>query len=402
MTSYYRKETKGDKLTVMEMFVIVECLLVFAIYFFTIFEQETLTSLCIAANYVVVAGMTAFSLMIYKSGKMFYLWFFLVAASMYATFVTAGSITFTYLKKWLMFTSTVNMFFWVTNTKISLRMIKSIKITTFIIAVLFVFAYITGRTGSPDEFNGALTFNFSNPNMTGISLLAVCLHIFVMAIENKVFIKKNICLALAVILTWFIFKTSARSCIVAMVAFFIISFFKKKYSRVVTFMVVIFPLIFVILYMKLIDTDFISIFEFMESEGKSLTSRERIWEYVIQIIKMRPLFGHYYVVTKGSGLANLHNIHLDTLAAYGTITFILKIWFLNAVLNAVGNNNTKNGNFSIIAFYAVLLSGTFEAALFSGSEGVYFIVGGFLMLTKYHNKSEKSILKGYDYKKGIE
>ncbi len=372
--------------TLIDFLVRLECITVFAIYVFTIFEQETLTSLCIALNFLIITAMTAMSFFGKGETKIFFIWFFTVGISLLSVIVTGYALSFGYMKKWIMFASTVNMFFWVSNSEMSEPMIKDLKKTAVAIALLLIFAYVTGKTGESNSFQGALTFNFTNPNFTAISILPVCFYMFILASEHRTKLRGVLYLGLAAVLAWFVWETTARACMMAMIAFLILLIFVRKYSRALTFVVVIFPLVFAILYIRLLDTEVMQWFEFLESEGKELNSRERIWAYVFSIIERNPIWGNYYIATGGSGLANLHNIHLDTIASYGTIVFAFTIGIMLTVVNKIGEGVRKWGMVGISAFYAIILSGTFEASLFSGSQGVYFLVGGFLMMAKYHKK----------------
>ena len=377
--------------TLIDFLVQIECITVFAIYLFTILEQDTIVSVCIALNFLIITAMTAMSFFGRGETKIFFIWFFTLGLSLLTVFLTGYSISFNYLKKWLMFASTVNMFFWVSNSEISEEMIRNLKKTAVFIALLFIFAYATGRTGVSDSFHGSLTFNFNNPNFTAISILPICFYMIIMASENRTKLRGVLYLGLGIVLAWFVWKTTARACILAVIAFFVMMIFCRRYSRALTFVIVIFPLVFAIVYMKLIDTEFMNWFEILESEGKALNSREGIWAYVFAIIESNPIFGNYYIATGGSGLSNLHNIHLDTIASYGSIVFAFTVWIMVAVLNKIGEGVQKWGMVEIAAFYAVILSGTFEAALFSGSQGVYFLVGGFLMMAKYHKKQRMPV-----------
>ena len=372
--------------TLIEFLVHIECITVFAIYLFTILKQDTIVSVCIALNFIIITGMTVISFFGRGETKIFFMWFFTLGISLLAIFLTGYSFSFGYLKKWIMFASTINMFFWVSNSDISGKMVKNLKKTAEFIALLFVIAYVTGETGVSASFNGALTFNFSNPNFTAISILPICFYMFILASENKTRIRGAFYLVIALTLVWFVWQTTARACILAVIAFFVMLIFCRRYNRVLTFLIVIFPLVFAIAYIKLIDTDFMRWFEILESEGKALNSRERVWIYAFAILRRKPVFGNYYISTGGSGLSNLHNIHLDTIASYGSIVFAFTVRIMMAVLNKIGEGVRKWGMVGIAAFYAVILSGTFEAALFSGSQGVYFLIGGFLMMSKYYKK----------------
>lgn len=383
------EKKSANKGFIINSLICLECACIFGVYLFTIFEQETLSSICIALNFLIVTAMLGTNFLGTGSRKMFLIWFLVIGCSLFSVVLTGYSMSFNYLKKWLMFASTINMFFWISNTQINSLMIRALKVTTILIEILFIFAYFVGTPGYLGRY---LTFNFSNPNFAAISLLPICIYMLIYALGTRGKIRMLLYLALAAILAWFIWMTESRTCILSIAAFVVLLLFKKKYNRWFTFVIVIFPFVFAILYMQLIETDFVKWFAFLESEGKGLNSRERIWQYVFFIIDSAPFFGHYFVVTGGSGLANLHNIHLDTIASYGYIVFALTVWIMNFILNKIGEGITRMGNVGILAFYTVILSGTFEAALFSGSQGVYFLVGGFLMMAKYYKEKEQARL----------
>ncbi len=221
-------------------------------------------------------------------------------------------------------------------------------------------------------------------------------------IIRKKKLTKIIYLMLSTAILIFIWITEARSCIIAAILFIILKFIPyDKYNRQFTFMVILFPLIFAIVYLVIINNSEIrGYLEFAESEGKTLTSRVAIWERAIDIIKDNLILGNYNKATDGTGMGQLHNIHLDTLAAYGIPTFITMIIFLNKIVNTIGENIKEKYQLTgVYAFYAVIIAATFEAALFSGSQGVYVFSGVFLMIAKYDRDSTaKRLIKIKDDK----
>ncbi len=351
--------------------------------FCAIWQIDAVTSAIIALSFIITAAL-AFITIANKNNKYTVVMWIFIALLSYLS-VSQGSLVtdFSYLKEWIMFMTTINLYFWVYAAKVEDKMIKRIFLCGMITAIIFILGFITGRTNANPRMPQLVTFGLSNPNLTGIYILNVFLCIFILTkFLNKKFFRL-ICYAICAILFYFIWLTEARSCIIAAVGCVFLSFLpNKKYSKLLTFVILIFPLIFVFLYLELIDTGIVNIFEFMKSEGKSLTSRVKIWEEVIYIIKNNFLFGNYLY---GSG--NRHNTHLMILAAFGIFTFALVIIYLNRIINYIGTYiREKYQLIALYAFYAVILMGTFEAALFSGSQGMYVFSGAFLMIAKYVNQ----------------
>lgn len=356
--------------------------------FAIIWQFNSVTSAMVAVSFLITATLAFITIANKNNRYTVLLWIFIALLS-YLSVSNGNLVTsFDYLKDWIMFMTTINLYFWIYAAKINDKMIKRIFICGIVTAIIFIAAFITGRTYANPRLPNMVTFGMSNPNLTGIYIFNVFLCVFILTkfLNKKLF--KFICYIVCCILFYFIWITEARSCIIAAIACVLLSFLpNKKYSKLLTFSILIFPLIFVFIYLKLINTDIANIFDFMKSDGKSLTSRVRIWEETIYIIRSDLLFGNYLY---GSG--NRHNTHLMILAAFGIFTFTLVIIYLNRVVNHIGTYiREKNQLISLYAFYAVILMGTFEAVLFSGSQGMYVFSGAFLMIAKYLKKESTEV-----------
>ncbi len=364
---------------------VLEVVCVFLAVFSTVWEVNNVASLVISGNFILIAMLIFTTITSNVNKKAMFIWLGVIFLSYIAMVSASYTVSFDYMKKWIMFISTISFLYWILISEVNEMMIKSLHICGVALGVMFVVAYFAEK-GLPIEgyMSGALTFNLGNPNMTGMTLLNVFLCVWQARDYVKNSLLKFVYLVLLGVLIYFIWLTKARSCIIAVLFFLVMNAFaRNKYHPSLTFWIVIFPLIFAIVYLAYIDSPIADYFDFMVSEGKSLTSRVIIWENCFKIIKDNPIFGQYYDELMGMG--QRHNIHLDVLVGYGISTFLIYIWFFNMVINDIGKKVKYDYQMTgILAFYSVLISGIFEAALVSGSQGMYILSCGFLMMAKFN------------------
>ena len=354
----------------------------------SIWGRDSIASMAHMSGIGIMALLTVLKLWEKENRAEILLWTIIVLLSFIVVITGEGGGGFSYLRKWIFFVSTINLYYWVYSTDITFNMINKVFRCGILLSVIFIIGYAAGRGYTTEtEFSKKMfTLHLSNPNFTGMCALDIFLCTFIAVDFTKRKMLKLLYLTLSVVMLYFIWLTEARGSIIAALLFIILKFVPgKKYNKHITFWVIIFPLVFAILYMELINNkDIMEFFEFAVSEGKSLSSREEIWTVAIDIIKENFVFGNYFLSTGGTGQGQLHNIHLDTLAAYGIIVFVFQIIFMNRIVNNIGKEiKTSYQMTGMLAFYAVIISGTFEAGLFSGSLGIYVFFGGFLMLAKY-------------------
>ena len=385
----FRKMTEMDKKTRTEkvetLLFSLQLVCVIINVFCSIWQYHRIVSITLALSFIITTAL-AFIAIANKNNKYtVVIWIFITLLSYLSASQGKPNITFGYMKEWIIFISTINLYFWVFSINVNKKMINRLFLCGVITAIIFIVAFFTGKDKSNVQMSNLVTFGLSNPNLAGIYLLNVFLCIFNLIVFTKNPLLKTFFLFLCGILFYFICLTNARSCIIASIACIFFSILPaRKYNKHLTLAILIFPLVFVFIYLRLIETDWASIFRFMESEGKSLTSRIKIWENTIYIIKNNLFLGNYYL---GSG--NRHNTHLMILSAFGTITFTLLIIFLNRITNYIGSFVKNRYQITAIyCFYAIILMGTFEAALFSGSQEMYVFSGFFLMIAKYVNNKD--------------
>ncbi len=369
----------------------LQLMCVMLVTFCEVWQIGGLDEIALILNFAVAAVLAVSAIMKKSDSRAVYLWLSIVLISMFSVlFTIEEKINFEYIKTWLMFMITISLYFWVSVVNVTKKMIKRFFTAGVLVALLFVVTYLAGKAyNSSNPYVIYANFGLTNTNLAGIYLLNIflCIIIFVDFLDRKRL--RTVFYCLSGILFYFIYLTQSRACLIAAVACLLLKLFGfKKYNSKMTFIVVLFPLIFVIVYMWMIDTNIIEIFEFAAGTGKKLDSRVSIWTRLINTIRHNVLFGNYRQ-EHGNG----HNIYLSVLASYGTIVFTILIVFLNSIVNKIGISiNEKYQYMALCAFYAVIISGSFEAALFTGSQGMYVFSGGFLMVAKYVNKKSEGLI----------
>ena len=77
------------------------------------------------------------------------------------------------------------------------------------------------------------------------------------------------------------------------------------------------------------------------------------------------------------------NTHLDVLASYGIVVFILFMSFLRKIGVYTSSVSNSSQNFIALAgFFACIIAGSGEAALVSGGTGIYILIGGLLLFAR--------------------
>lgn len=370
----------------------LEFFLMFGIVLFTILGKSNIVSVLFYTTFFVLLFGVSLQIKtkigkreIYALGCVFF--------ALFGTLLTMNSFSLLYFRKVIMFSCTILFFVLTSRTPISQKTVEMILKINISIALLYPIAYYVLNVRI--TIARGLTFNFSNPNLTGMFLLHSILYLILAFIYYKKKTYKLGIFLLIVILTAFLNKTLARSCIVSLILFLlliVINLIRKntvKITKIMSFFLTIVPLAFVVAYIWMIKSDFIRIFDFAISEGKPLTSRYYIWMSSVEKFMSHPIIGNYGFLDAGSGASQLHNTHIDTLVTYGILTFVLFIGLLNeciyAILPVVKSLFQKC---SLFAFFAIIIQGTFEAALVSGGVGLYILSGGFLVIARWNDDSD--------------
>lgn len=315
--------------------------------------------------------------------------------------VTDAVLSFSYVKKLIMFWSTVLFFAAMTEYKPDKSVLNLVFRTNTLLAVFLLIMYLT----MPDEmhtFNEQvtiyLTFRFTNPNLTAAFLSSVCILQMVYTYATRKWYVKLLNTVLIVALIVLILDTKARTSWILMAVFLlayaVVNLLPKirwRMTKRLAWFIAWLPLLFALLYMELVNNARIQeIFSFLVNRGKLLDARVEIWTDALEAIKASPVIGAYNQISDGTGESQMHNSLLDIAASYGIPVMLILGNFLRRVLYTGKDGPQGKRNFiCIMGFSALLMSGIGEAMIFSGGLGIYLYAGILRMLANYDFEDRK-------------
>lgn len=301
---------------------------------------------------------------------------------------------FSYLKKVMLFATAMLFFQIAQRRKLNKRSVTFIYYTMNVITVMFIimfFAQGVYKYWYVNRISPYLTFKFSNPNFVAMFLLCLFMLQMIWLFTKESPKTKWIHLAFAVFLAYCIFETRARNSQLVMILFLVfyvlLLLSKRRYfqiNKIFAVLVGIFPALFFILYMTVINNKAINkLFGFAVSEGKDLDSRVKVWQPAIDGFKESPIIGAYYQISEGTGAGQMHNTHLDILSSYGIIVCVLVCVFLVLLIYQNGRRfRSKLKVGYMIGFCGAITMGMGEAAVFSSGLCLFVFAGTFLLLAK--------------------
>ena len=308
--------------------------------------------------------------------------------------------SFDYMKKYIMFCCTIIFFAAARKIAIDNLTFRFLEYIFIAVGMIMSFMYLRQNAGMHimnGYYTQYLTFRFTNPNLTALFLSSMIMFMVVAAFREDHTATKYVLFLMAAVEMMFLYQTLSRNSLLATTVFIaltIILFVLKKDVRLRSWMLwilILAPLIIAIVYLLLVNNNtFLKVFSFIVSEGKNLDSRVGIWRRAIPMFVESPIIGAYYAISRGTGISQMHNTHIDVLASYGLVVFGLVCAFLHHVMSDMQSGKTTHTKtVALIAFVCVLLLGVGEAAMFSGGMGIYLFFGVFLLLTNGHQRDEE-------------
>ncbi len=313
------------------------------------------------------------------------------------------SPSFSYFKKLIMFVMTLLYLQACSRMRVHDKAIKFFQNLLELLILYLILAFFVLKIQMfmiEDRVSAYLTFRFNNPNLTGLFLACLYMLEFPRLFQKDKWYKKLYQILLEVALAIFIVMTGSRNSILVALLYTIwcvvLMFVRHPRLRMnpaVTVIVILVPIVFVAVYMTVVYNETIQeVFGFMVEEGKSLDSRVEIWEPALQNLWKSPVLGAYSQITGGTGAAQMHNTHLDIACSYGIPVLILVCALMFRWLNQRNQSyESKAGYAYMLGFACAIVMGMGEAALFSGSLGLYIFVGGFLLLGNQNAKIEPPV-----------
>ena len=376
-----------------EALIPTEIFLVLIINLSTILKMESVTSNAFALSTILLVLDILFHLRNFNSYV--FLFALIAGAQVLFTGVRNGANVFSimYLRKYILAFSTVFIFYIASRVRVTKNTVRFILAISTIICFLYPIGYYV--LNQRERLADGITINFVNPNFIAMWLLVAILYIVYVFFEVKPLILKAALFIVGALLVNLLVETRCRGAIFSLVfytAFSVLYNLKtilnndnKSLGKATLALIAAIPALFAVIYLNMVDNPFlIQTFSFLDSKGKSLTSRVFIWNRALNIIKDYPLFGNYYLATDGTGISQLHNTHLDILATYGSIVLALFIKILYDTFCEINSQKKTNLQMlAFIAFFSAIFMGCFEAALVSGGIGINYWVSGFILLARY-------------------
>lgn len=361
---------------------------------FQILNQDTVVSIIFYASFVVVLVLwlsAAFRQMELLDALVLAI----IALSLIHVLInaisTGASISFQYLKKYIIFSFTLLLFSAADKLRIDTNTGRWITDVLTLSSTLMVAVYFwKGRQlyEIHGRISNYLTFHFTNPNLTGLFLFCLAVYQFAAALYGRDVKRRIIHVCLFGFMSYFTWKTQARNTLLALLVFLVLAivlFLRKKHTvaigRLGCAFMAVWPLLFAGLYMQLYGNSVVSrALGFVISQGKLLNSRVKIWRFAMQWYRTSPVVGAYNQITEGAGIGQMHNSHIDILAAYGPVILALVCTVLYLLMRRSTGGTTRHPLY-VIGFMCTIVMGMGEAALFNGSIGLYIVASGFLLLS---------------------
>lgn len=315
---------------------------------------------------------------------------------------SGGTLTMDYPKKLIMFAMTVIFLCVADRVQPGERLARFTQVLvdglTVLMALMMLLAddrmhLINGKV------TRYLTLGFSNPNP--LAMLVTCMYMltFCSLLKEQSVKQRYFRVAVLTAQIFILLGTRSRngllfSAVFTVAALAVLACEKVKNLTGITIKmhfrlwqavaIAIFPMAFAVIYMAVVDAEWVEkLFSFMVSEGKGLNSRVKEWTPAFEAIKASPLFGAYYAISGGTGSSQMHNTHADTAASYGIPVMLLVSAILTFCIYQNGKTYGNKKSFLYMgAFCCAMLMGTFEAAFFSGGQGIYVFMAMFLILSK--------------------
>lgn len=397
-------KTKKHLVLDFSLCVEIEVMLVAFILLFTILKQSALISLCFSFSFVFILVYIAMRIRWYRFDAKVLLLILLATINILvnAALSPEANLGFDYFKKLIMFATFIFHLYFSSKDKISGNAFMICLYLPFFAGIALIISYFF--LGNTDLYAGGISLGFSNSNFAGMWLLHLLIYSFLVAIRQQ---KRKwvgaVAILASVILVWLIIETKTRSCLLAAVFFLALVLAgrlispSKILNRIVLLFVTVFPIIFVAIYHVLLQSNwFLSMFSFLVSEGKSLGSRLSVWEPAIKALQSNFIFGDYSGISNGTGMAQMHNMHLDVICSYGIIPFCLFLWLLyhsccSASQKSKNMKNVRSRYFNycaICGFLSTVIMGTFEAGIVAGAMGLNILTAGLVLLANNYASAE--------------
>lgn len=324
-----------------------------------------------------------------------------VACVVLSGLLAGQGISVANIKKAVFFGTTMVFLQTACRGRIGKRTADGFFVMVDVLSVVLTLAYVFGGE-AVYEIKGIvsryLTLNFTNPNLVSMFLTCLCMLELARAYTLINWGERIPKLIFAFCNFYLLVKTQARNAELALGVFLVgyvwLWLTKKKtirLNRVVSGLIGAFPLLFAVVYMAVINNEWINnTFSFLVTLGKGLDSRVKIWSPGWEIFLEHPILGACHEIMPRTEMSHLHNTHLDVAGSYGIVVLAIVCVYLSALLYRGGKGFPRERFVYMLGFIAVIVMGMGEAALFSGGLSLYIFMGSFLMLANQRRPGKKA------------
>jgi len=311
---------------------------------------------------------------------------FAVINSLISYFLSNVSLTFDSIKKIASLIGAILLTHCLLSNQINKRSCKIISIAVLVFSCLLVLIFFLKFN---DIFRGInhtqLDFFLSNPNEAALMLLSLICILVYSAYASHFIILKIVYCFFSIILTIFLYLTSARGPLIALVLGFIVYLIKiRKIETKLSFLsclnISFLPFVIVTIYIPLI-----ALYNLNKPEGhliveggKFIDTRFEIWTSGFkQLFSSTPnsiIFGNYFNVGSNPGVFHFHNAMFDSLIAYGLIVFLLIGFYYAFVIKCTSFDlKTKSQRVALTFLIISIFTEITESAVLSSGSGLYIL-----------------------------
>ena len=231
-----------------------------------------------------------------------------------------------------------------------------------------------------------LSFSLSNPNFAALLLLCLICLLLCGIFASKYFLLKIFYLFACLLDCFFLYLTSARGPLIALLLgvglFFVLRKRKTPLSKWESLLLASIPFLVVLVYVPtlyILERFSVAGTNTLIGSGKAMDSRFQMWTMGFkQIMSNGPttfLFGSYFAADSGNGVFHFHNSLLDTWVAYGFSVFLLVIVFFGLFLrHQYQPNSCLSQSVSFICLCIGVFSGLTESSPTATGSGLYILL----------------------------
>ena len=258
----------------------------------------------------------------------------------------------------------------VRKLKLTIKDFSLLKLLIYFLTILHLFGSFQPENYGFYPYN-QLMYGYSNPNV--LSSVILTNVIFLVVLRSKKIIFRLLDISLVLVNIYLISLTGSRTALISGLAMLILFLFRNKIPKIIIYfsgyLSVIFPFVFIPI--KGIAKGALAIIApfFQTHKVDSLNGRDYIWSEQFRLLSTDFNYFLFGAQPPDSSLTfrNSHNYLLSIFYNHGIIILLMYIYTLFKSVQAKLNfNHSTYNSMSVVAWFVVIVSNTFESYLTSG------------------------------------